>query len=302
MTTVAVIIPTKDRETDLRRALAGLWGQVVLPDEVVVIDDASIPGVDADVFADAPAGVATRLVRNDPGLGANASRNRGVSAATSDYVAFLDDDDEFAPDKIAELKRAALSGAPDVIHHGAVVTYDNEDVSYPTRVNAGVTLAMLLTGNKVGGMSLACVRRGLIAELGGLDESLPALQDWDLWLRAAKSGASFRAIDRPLTTYHFVTGKAAISKSLSRLKEALALIDAKFAGDLAAMPAEARLARARTDVTRHAHRLAMNGARLAAAGAYLAGGLRTRSPKLIAAAPVALLGIRWLALLRRISG
>jgi glycosyltransferase involved in cell wall biosynthesis len=300
---IAIIVPSHNRSEELRRALAGIWQQTTLPDEVVVIDDGSVTPVEAAVLAGAPATVRTKLLRNDRPLGANSARNRGVSAATSDWVAFLDDDDEYVGDKLRQLRdRVASEPSAGVIHHGASVIYDNQSVSYPTKVNRDIGFQSLLTGNKVGGMSLACVRRDLLIEVGGLDESLPALQDWDLWLRLAKREARFVAIDKALTTYHFVTGKPAISKSLDRLNQAMEIIDGKFADDIAKLSPAQRLARRRTDVGRYAHRMSMNGQNGAAALTYLKGGVATRSLKLIAAAPVALLGIRSLALLRRLGG
>lgn len=297
--TFAVVIPTSDRPRELARALASVFAQTELPDEVIVADDASSPPVTEAIFAAAPPGPRYRLVSNPAPLGANAARNRAIAAATADYIAFLDDDDEFMPEKLATLRAHAARSRPDVLHHAAHIHYDRQAVGYDTRVAPDVTFEQLLSANVVGGTSLACVRRDRLIALGGFDPALPALQDWDLWLRAARAGARFAAIDRVLTLYHFVTGRRAISKSIAGLAEALAAIDAKHRDRIAALTPDQRRRRARTDAARYAHRYAMNGRRLASARAYAGGAIRGRSPGQAAAALLALLGIRYLALMRK---
>lgn len=298
MTRIGIVIPTRNRSEHLRRALTSVRTQRRLPDEVIVVDDGSDEPVDAGIFEGFPLEVSTHLLRNDKAMGANRSRNAGIAEASSDYIAFLDDDDEFHEDKIAMIGDVLETGSPDIVHHCAEIIYDNEGVSYRSKLNRDVTFQSLLLGNKVGSTSLGCVRRQLLCAIDGFDPDLPALQDWDLWLRAARAGASFHGIDKPLTRYHFITGEAAISKSADRLKHALASVDAKCARELEGLSPAERRQRRRTDVMRYAHRYAMSDERWAAARTYLAGAMETRSVDFLFAAPVALLGVKYLAALR----
>jgi len=272
--------------------------QSELPDEIIIIDDGSSPPVSLEGLS-RPTSIRIELVRHDMPRGASAARNLGIRHAISQYVAFLDDDDEFLPEKIACLRDFLRSTPVDIVHHGARIVYDNEGISYETRVHSGFDFDDLLVRNLVGGTPVGCVKRESILAIGGFDESLPALQDWDTWLRAAHKGAHFGAIDAPLTICHSSTGQPGITMSLDNVRKALALIDAKFADELARLPPRQRRLRHRTDATRLAYRYSLTGQRLAAAGAFLRGAVAGRSPSLLVAATLSLLGFRYLAKARQ---
>lgn len=299
---LAVLIPTHNRPETLGRALASVWAQTVLPDEVIVVDDASDVPVSNAIFAGVPDGVRTLVLRNDVPLGANGARNRGLKEASSDYVAFLDDDDEFMAGKVAALHGALGEGGHDVAYHAARMVYDNENVVYDTRVKSEVGFDDLLVGNAVGGTPVGCIGRAFALDIGGFDTQLPALQDWDLWLRAARAGARFRAIAETLTLCHVTTDTPGISMSIDNIERALEMIDAKFAADLARLTPEQKRKRERTDAVRLAYRHALTGRRFEAAKAFVRGGIGARSPSLFAAAGVSLLGIKYLAMARQRGG
>jgi glycosyltransferase involved in cell wall biosynthesis len=299
--TIAVIIPTRDRPETLPKALMSLAHQEDLPDEVVVIDDGSTNPVSEELFDRVAPSVATRLIRNEKGSGANAARNLGAMQSRADFIAFLDDDDEFAPDKIRRVREAIVRCECDIVHHGAEIIYVNEGISYRSRVRNGFGFSDLLVANLVGGTSSVCVRREFLLQLGGFDPDLPALQDWDLWLRAAKHGARFHAIDAALTRYHYRTGRPAISMSINKARQALKIIDQKFSGDLAKLSEQEKRRRQRTDAIRIAHRYALIGQRVASASHLLRGAFIARSPSLLGAAAVSLLGLKFLAIARNWS-
>ncbi len=96
---VGVVVPTRNRPVLLRQALESVAAQVgVERVQVVVVDEASDPPVDPASF---PPGLAVTLLRNDSPVGPAAARNQGAEALTTPFVAFLDDDDRYLPQKAA---------------------------------------------------------------------------------------------------------------------------------------------------------------------------------------------------------
>lgn len=113
---VSVIIPTRDRPTLLRRAVASVCAQTHRDLEVIVVDNAR-PGEDG-VGPDplAPADTRVRVISVGRARNAAGARNAGLAVARGDYVTFLDDDDTYDPDKVArQLALAHESGSPLVL-------------------------------------------------------------------------------------------------------------------------------------------------------------------------------------------
>lgn len=234
---ISVVIPTHNRLAGLKNSLASLLRQTVLPDEVVVVDDGSQEPVPEAVFDSFPAGVKVKLLRNEKPMGGNNARNLGVLASTSDYIAFLDDDDAFKSNKIEELKKAVfVSNQADIIYHPAHIHMINEGVSYFSKPKAFKdgedVFRQLLVGNVIGGTPMVTIKRQSLVDVGLFDEEMPALQDYELWLRMAKAGASFYFLDKALTDYEQKTKAASITKSDDAIRKARSLLGEKYFGEL----------------------------------------------------------------------
>jgi glycosyltransferase involved in cell wall biosynthesis len=278
---ISVVIPTHNRERGVRRALESIAAQTAPPAEIIVVDDASTVPFDRAIFEEVGIAAESVVLRNEQSRGANVSRNIGVRAAASDFVAFLDDDDEFHPEKIEAIERVASRGIADVIYHPALMVYDKENIRYVSHPGDQVDFRRLLVGNAVGGTSMVSVNRQKFLDAGGFDEALPALQDYEAWLRCAKAGYRFLKVARPLTTYHHVTGQGSISKSLEKLDTALHIIAEKYAEDIRTLtPAEHR-ALQRTNISRRVHRMLMREENWDAASVAITGGFKERDGSLV---------------------
>ena len=195
---VAVVVPVLDPGPDLRAALASVLAQTTAAWELVVVDDGSsedlawVAGLDPRV----------RLIRAAH-AGVSAARNRGVAATSASWVAFLDHDDTWAPDKL-ERQLAALDGHPSaVLCHTAfewVVTDASGSAEHVRRYPEPLTYHGLLRGDHVCTSSVL-VERGAFLAAGGFCEDLAHAEDLALWLRLLHDGGPSCVVDEPLVRY-----------------------------------------------------------------------------------------------------
>lgn len=182
---VTVVIPTRNRWELLAIALRSALQQEEVDVEVVVVDDGSTDGTPDRLAAlEEPS---LRLVRHTRSEGVARARNDGIAAARGEWVAFLDDDDFWAPRKLrAQLEVADATGAS--LIYGTAVALDAQRrplrIMHPAKASG--MARQLLTTNVIRGPSTVVVRGDLLERVGTFDERLSAFADWDLWLRAAR--------------------------------------------------------------------------------------------------------------------
>src|SRR5437763_358148 len=118
---ISIVIPTRDRWSAMRRTLAGALGQEGVNFEVVVVDDAShgAPPESLEELSDPR----VRVVSHNSQSGVAAARNTGIAEARGEWIAFLDDDDLWAPTKL-RVQLAAAGAAGAVLAYGAAVVVD----------------------------------------------------------------------------------------------------------------------------------------------------------------------------------
>jgi glycosyltransferase involved in cell wall biosynthesis len=180
---ISVVVPTYNRRELLKRALLSTFSQTSLPAEVIVIDDGSTDGTELMIRREFPQ---VRYYRQD-NLGVSAARNLGIQQATEDWLAFLDSDDEWLPEKLAAQIEALKANPEYRICH----TEENW-VRNGCRVDVPKKYA------KTGGWifidclplcaispSTALIHRSVFTGIGLFDTQLPSCEDYDLWLRIA---------------------------------------------------------------------------------------------------------------------
>ncbi len=235
---ISVVIPTHNRPDGLSAAVKSVFNQTLLPKELIVVDDGSSPPVTKDVFAGCPAGLTTKLLRNESPKGANNARNLGIKESSGEWVAFLDDDDEFFKQKTEVVNKVITKNQHiDVFYHPSEINLVRENITY----TSGATdtskypnlVKQLLIENIIGGTSMVIIRKSLLDLVNGFDETLPALQDKELFIRLAKHKAGFLFINKPLTKYHHDTKTQSITHSHDKGQAAMELIKKKHATDFA---------------------------------------------------------------------
>jgi glycosyltransferase involved in cell wall biosynthesis len=185
---ITVIIPTHNRRDLLPLTLRTVLDQQNVALDVVVVDDGSSDDTSALVAHWPDRRV--RLIRHERPAGVSASRNRGVQAATGEWVAFCDDDDVWAPRKLA-LQLAAARETRREWCYAVAVLIDRDLAIIGLKVPPAPEhlVARLPHWNQMpGGSSNVIVRTALFQHAGGWDPRLVNLADWDLWIRLARSG------------------------------------------------------------------------------------------------------------------
>jgi glycosyltransferase involved in cell wall biosynthesis len=164
--------------------LPSALGQIGVDIEVLVVDDGSTDeSLEELARIDDPR---LRVLRNERTPGICGARNTGISAARGEWLAFLDDDDLWSPNKL----RAQLDlpgSAPWSFAAAIVVDASLSPLSALGLPNAGEIRERLKLGNVIpGGSSNVIARTELVRRLGGFDEELAASGDWGMWLRLAE--------------------------------------------------------------------------------------------------------------------
>ena len=193
---VSVVIPTRNRWGLLSRS--GLAAALVQKDvdlEIIVVDDGSTDETPVRLAAlDNPR---VRVIRHDQRQGVARARNRGVAEAQSEWVAFLDDDDLWSPDKLRRQLDLATTSSAGFVYGAAVVLDDRRKVLKLLASPKPKELAGRLTRANIvpGGQSNVMARTDVVRQLGGFDERLSLIADWDMWIRLANAERAAASVD-----------------------------------------------------------------------------------------------------------
>lgn len=217
MPEISVVVPTRDRVKSLTIAVESILAQDGVDLELIVVDDASTDATSvylSDVAASDPR---VRSLGNLRPQGASTARNLGASVARASLLAFNDDDCVWEVDKL-KVQQARMRSS------GAGVVYCREAIRWPELgwvVNGNAdaerrgAVRSLVTANYIGTVG-PLMKRSLFTQVGGFDERLPRLQEWDLWLRMGLV-TDFAFVDRVLVRGQAgPDGISASSESLTR--------------------------------------------------------------------------------------
>ena len=151
--------------------------------------------------------------------GANAARNYGAGVSKGAFIAFLDDDDEWSPEKIELQMQKMTDDNIGIVYCNTWINSEKSHSIKPRFKNAkpeGNIYPVLFGKNVVGSTSFPLIRKKAFDEVGGFNETMPALQDMELWLRIAQS-YTVKYIHKPLGTYYFYIGDRISSHSDRRI-------------------------------------------------------------------------------------
>ena len=224
---VSVIIPTHNRVDLLPRAIDSVLNQTYNDIEIIVVSDGSTDGTDA-FMQRYEASKRIKYINYSPARGGNYARNTGFNAAQGEFVAFLDDDDEWLPTKIE--KQVALMESDTSVgltYTGINCIYVNEDISYPFIPTLKGDLSKeILFQNCVGSTSSVMLRSSFCQNCR-FDENLQALQDFDLWI-AVLQGCKADVVSEPMVNYYNYRNQTQVSSSTAKYIQATEYINKKY--------------------------------------------------------------------------
>ena len=184
---ISVVIPVYNGQTTIRETVDSVLKQTLTDFELLIINDGS-----TDNTLEIVESIADPRIKifSYPNKGLSASRNRGIREAASDLITFLDADDLWSSDKLAT-QHQVLTEHPlaDVAYSWTdYIDENSEFLQAGLHITAnGDVLAKLLTVNFIESGSNVLIRQSALRSVGFFDESLPAAEDWDMWLRLAQA-------------------------------------------------------------------------------------------------------------------
>lgn len=213
---VSVVLPTYNRSKELKRAINSVLSQTYGNFELFVIDDGSTDNTQEvlDNFEDER----IEHIRFEKNRGPQIARNTGIENSSGKFIALLDDDDVWTPDKLEKQvkKFRNLDDSWGVVYSGLKKIRDGKVVDVVSPGVEGWVLKDILLRNRISS-SMVLLRSDCLEEVGLFDPNLESSQDVDLWIRLAKD-YKFSCVDEPLAI-RYIEGEDRISKNYRKRYE-----------------------------------------------------------------------------------
>ena len=224
-----IVVTHYNRSSFLLTAIKSFPLESSFLDEVIIVDNGSGENELSKVREMITKFPKTRLILHPRG-NANAARNTGFMSSNSEWICFCDDDDYFREDKLSYLFQKINSKKNiDIIYNAVFVSFFGSKLGYKTKPNVtspGMDPTEFIV-NRLGSTSGLTIRKDVLSNVGGFDERLHSLQDFELYLRLALHGSRILVLDEPLTIYFKGLSDCQVSSGLTRLNESLFYIEEK---------------------------------------------------------------------------
>lgn len=232
MPKVNIIVPTFNRCENLEGAIESALAQTIKDIEIIIVDDGSTDKT-PEVIAELETKYSNiKSFRFEKNRGGNSARNEGLKQSSADLVAFLDDDDRWHVDKLEKQLKAISEKNVDLCYSAKNVIHLEKNGKsfyshkYPRYKNN--LYKSIMHDNFIGSTSSVIIKRKIIEEAGDFDESLPALQDYDLYIRIIKNGGKVYGFKEPLIDYVIISEERSITCRLDVFNEASKILNKKY--------------------------------------------------------------------------
>lgn len=214
---ISVIIPTYNRGYIINRAIDSVISQTFKNIEIIIVDDNSNDNTKNLIVSYKDSRI--RYLKHNINMGAQAARNTGIKNSKGDYIAFLDSDDEFLPNKL-ELQYNAFCNSPKkvgvIYSHAYIRDESNNDIgefciNFKGNIYKDILKYLCID------FITPLTRRECFEKMGFLDERVPSYQEWDTFIRISKY-YEFEYIPKKLAIHYHHKGER-ISQSI--LKDAI---------------------------------------------------------------------------------
>jgi len=206
MHSVSVIIPTRNRLALLKRAINSVLAQTFKDLEIIVVDDCSTDETGEYLRNEKIPNL--NYIRLEQKSGGAVARNCGIKEAKGKYIAFLDDDDEWLPDKLQkQIKCIEQNENTGICYTGRRIITNDDSIkgitkSYSFNYPPGKdNYLAIMRDNFVGVTSSVVIPREILLQINGFDEDMPCYQDYELFIRILKNYKAV-GINEPLVNYY----------------------------------------------------------------------------------------------------
>ncbi len=212
MPTVTAVITTHKRKSEIvERALKSILSQTYKPIEIFVVDDSPCDFIGRQAVKECVKKYEVQNVKyvaHEKCQGACAARNTGLYMAKGDYIGFLDDDDEWMPEKIEKQLEGFDKEEVALVYCGAINYREKEGKKIPweTKFIKGWVYDRLILQNFIGSTSYPLLKRKCLIDVGGFDPLMQSAQDYDAWLRIARK-YEVNYVQESLVLYHIHEGE-----------------------------------------------------------------------------------------------
>ena len=228
--TFTAVMPVYNGEKHIIETLGSVLTQTYPPAQIIVVDDESLDNAGKIVRS---YGGRVLLVHQKNG-GQSAARNHGVSLATTDWIAFVDQDDVWLPNHLEEMAQAiqrrtdadlCYSGRRELVHDQGG---GEPHLSEPVKLPGEDALASVMIDRCPFQPSSTAVRRSTLLRVGGWNSAFDSVEDWDLWLRLLGEGS--RAVYTGKVTMHYrIHPGAATNQPVRVLEKSIHLVRERIA-------------------------------------------------------------------------
>jgi len=217
---VSIVIPTYNHAEFLQNALNSVLQQTFTDWEVIIVNNYSDDNTEKVVMSFNEERFQLENFRNNGIIAA--SRNHAIKLAKGEYVAFLDSDDEWFPNKLEECFKLIENSSAEAVCHAERWVGENgykRDMQYGPASRATYQ-SLLYDGNAIS-TSAVVVKRSVLEKVGSFSESpdMVTAEDYDLWIRIVKSGTNFEFIKTVLGVYriHAAGNSQAVLKNVNAI-------------------------------------------------------------------------------------
>lgn len=224
---VSVIIPTYKRSEDITRAVDSVLAQTMDSFEVIVVDDNGVGTEDgektAEVMKKYEGDARVKYLRHEVNKNGSAARNTGIRASKGEYLSFLDDDDEYRPERLKAMydKLESLDDSWGACYTGYVKHMANGKKQYSAEKNEGnLFLQALMRSLYIGSGSNLFFSRKAVEDIGLFDESFRRNQDLEYLVRILKK-YKMAYVDEILMEVHYDIRTVKLTKEQSEEREKL---------------------------------------------------------------------------------
>ncbi|MBO5778759.1 MAG: glycosyltransferase family 2 protein [Clostridia bacterium] len=226
---VSVVITTYMRPTEIVvRAIDSVLSQTYSNIELIVVDDSPSNYDGREQLRKELEKYKGKIkyVQHEANMGACVARNTGLKVSTGHYVAFLDDDDEWLPEKIEQQISKFDDRDIALVYCGRIVVNDTTGMTFEdeSEEHTGYVYEKLIYTNFIGSTSFPLMRKAALIEVGGFDPMMRSAQDYDVWLRLAKK-YKVNYVNRPLVKYHIHNGERISTNFQARISGQERLIE-----------------------------------------------------------------------------